>query len=134
MWIWCLRTIKKKKNKVWTQYTGKIQSSSPLDILNVFWWIGTRASLVAQWLRMHLHCWRHRRCGFDPWVGKISWRRAWQPTPIFLPRKSLGQRRLVAYSPWGHRVRCDWNDRVCTQEWIWTWVEWSILYCCFIIK
>ena len=28
--------------------------------------------------RIHLQCRRHRRCGFDPWVGKISWRRAWQ--------------------------------------------------------
>ena len=31
---------------------------------------------------------RHKRCGFDPWVGKISWRRAWQPTPVFLPGES----------------------------------------------
>ena len=30
-------------------------------------------------------CRRCRRCGFDPWVGKIPWRRAWQPTPVFLP-------------------------------------------------
>ena len=29
-----------------------------------------------------------KRCGFDPWVGKIPWRRAWQPTPVFLPRES----------------------------------------------
>ena len=31
--------------------------------------------------------------GFDPWIGKISWRRAWQPTPVFLPGESQGQRR-----------------------------------------
>ena len=36
-----------------------------------------------------------KRCGFDPWVGKIPWRRAWQPTPVFLPRESHGQRSLV---------------------------------------
>ena len=30
-------------------------------------------------------CRRHKRCGFHPWIGKIPWRRAWQPTPIFLP-------------------------------------------------
>ena len=41
------------------------------------------------------------RCGFDPWVGKIPWRREWQPTPVFLPGESYGQRRLVGYSPWG---------------------------------
>ena len=37
----------------------------------------------------------------DPWVGKISWRRKWQPTPVFLPRESQGRRSLVGYSPWG---------------------------------
>ena len=36
---------------------------------------------------------------FDPWVGKISWRRKWQPTPVFLPGKSHGQRSLAGYSP-----------------------------------
>ena len=41
--------------------------------------------------------------GFDPWVRKISWRKKWQPTPVFLPGKSLGQRSLAGYSPWGHR-------------------------------
>ena len=47
-----------------------------------------------------------RRCGFDPWVGKIHWRRKWQPTPAFLTRKSHGQRSLAGYSPLGHkRVR-----------------------------
>ena len=40
-----------------------------------------------------------KRCGFDPWVGKISWRRKWQSTPVFLPRESCGQRSLAGYSP-----------------------------------
>ena len=54
-------------------------------------------------------CKRHKRRGFDPWVGKIPWRRAWQPTPVFLPGKFHGQRSLVGYCPWGHRrVRHDW--------------------------
>ena len=43
-------------------------------------------------------CRRHRRCRFNPWVGKIPWRRAWQPTPVFLPGESRGQRSLVGYS------------------------------------
>ena len=43
------------------------------------------------------------RLGFDPWVGKIPWRRGWQPTPGFLPGESHGQRSLVGYSPWGHK-------------------------------
>ena len=38
----------------------------------------------------------HRRgCGLDPWVGKIPWRRAWQPAPVFLPGESHGQRIQV---------------------------------------
>ena len=41
------------------------------------------------------------RHGFDPWVGKIPWRRKWQPTPVFLPGESHGQRSLVGYSLWG---------------------------------
>ena len=39
--------------------------------------------------------------GFDPWVGKIPWRRAWQLTPIFLPGEFHGQRSLAGYSPSG---------------------------------
>ena len=39
------------------------------------------------------------RQGFKPWVGTIPWRREWQPTPVFLPGESHGQRNLVGYSP-----------------------------------
>ena len=42
--------------------------------------------------------------GSNPWVGKISWRREWQPTPVFLPGEFHGQRSPVGYSPWGRRV------------------------------
>ena len=41
------------------------------------------------------------RCGFDPWLRKIPGRRKYQPTPIFLPGESHGQRSLEGYSPWG---------------------------------
>ena len=44
-----------------------------------------------------------KRPRFDPWVGKIPWRRTWQPIPVFLPGKSHAQRSLVGYSPWGHK-------------------------------
>ena len=37
---------------------------------------------------------------FGPWVGKIPWRRKWQPTPVFLLGESFGQRSLAGYSPW----------------------------------
>ena len=39
----------------------------------------------------------------DPWVGKVPWRRKWQPIPVLLPRKFHGWRSLVGYSPWGHK-------------------------------
>ena len=41
-----------------------------------------------------------KRHGFNLWVRKIPWKRAWQPTPVFLPGKSHGQRSLMGYSPW----------------------------------
>ena len=44
---------------------------------------------------------QYRKCEFDPWVGKIPWRRKWQLNPVFLPGKSHGQRSLAGYSPWG---------------------------------
>ena len=46
---------------------------------------------------------RDKRCGFDPWVGQIPWRREGQPTPAFLPGESHGLRSLVGYSPWGRK-------------------------------
>ena len=51
------------------------------------WWLN--------WLRILLQC---RRSSFNPWVGKIPWRRKHQPTPGFWPGKSHGQRSLVGYS------------------------------------
>ena len=62
--------------------------------------------VVYKWLpcwlsskRTHLQRWSHRRCGFDPWVRKIPWRWAWQPTPISLPGESQEQRGLAGNSP-----------------------------------
>ena len=42
-----------------------------------------------------------KRCRFNPWVGKIPWRKAWQLAPVSLPGKSHGQRSLAGYSLWG---------------------------------
>ena len=53
------------------------------------------------WLRQWSVCLQCRRPGFNPWVGKIPWRRKWQSTPVLLPGKSYGQRSLVGCSPWG---------------------------------
>ena len=46
---------------------------------------------------------RCKRCGFDPWAGKIPWRRAWQPSPVFLPGASNGLGSRLGCSPWGHK-------------------------------
>ena len=43
---------------------------------------------------------RSKRFRFNPWVRKILWRRAWQPTPVFLPGESHGQRSLAEFSPY----------------------------------
>ena len=58
-----------------------------------------------------LPCWlsckeptcQYRKYGLSPWVGKIPWRRRWQPTLVLLPEKSYGQKGLAGYSPWDHK-------------------------------
>jgi len=66
----------------------------PLGYSTWMWW----ASQVAQAVSS---------CNADlasiPGLGRFPWRRKWQPTPVFLPGKSLGQRSLVGYRPWGHK-------------------------------
>ena len=74
-------------------------SSICLWLLKTLW-----ASLVAQMVQC-------RRSGFNPWVGKIPWRRKWQPTPVFLPGKSHGPRSLVGYCPWD-RKESDMTERL----------------------
>ena len=56
------------------------------------------SSLVAQTVK-NLPKWG--RPGFDPWVRKIHWRRAWQPTPVFLPGESPWTEEPGGHSPWG---------------------------------
>ena len=70
-------------------------------------------------------CRRHKRHGFNPWVGKIPWRRKWQPTPVFLPGESHGQRSLVGYSSCSRRVRSYWSNLAD----IFTSRGWKNLYC-----
>ena len=66
-----------------------------------------------------------RRCGFDPHVGKIPWRRKWQPTLVFLPGESYGQRipwtrSLVGYGPWGPKgVGHNWMTNTFTYAYMW---------------
>ena len=67
--------------------------------------------LYPSWLSGKESTCQCRRHGFYPWVGKIPWRRRWQPTSVFLPGESHGQRSLVGYSLWGHKE----SDTVCAS-------------------
>ena len=59
-------------------------------------------------------CRRLKRCGFDLWVRKISWRRKWQPTSVFLPRQFHGQMNWMGYSSWVHK-ESDMTERLSTH-------------------
>ena len=59
----------------------------------------TGASRVTQCKESTCQCRSCRRCRFAPSVGKIPWRRKWQPTPVFLPGESHGQRNMVGHPP-----------------------------------
>ena len=54
-----------------------------------------------------------KRGGLDPWLGKVPWRRKWQPIPVFLPGKLYGQRGLAGYSLWGYKEL----DLADTHQW-----------------
>jgi len=60
---------------------------------------------LPRWLSGKESAHQYRKHGFNLWVEKILWRRKWQPTPVFLPRKSHGQRSLVRYRSGSKRVR-----------------------------
>ena len=67
-------------------------------------WLGSKGwwspALVVK--KPACRCRKHRRPRFDPWGRKIPWRRAWQPTLIFLPGESDGQRSPAGYCQYGH--------------------------------
>ena len=61
---------------------------------------------LPRWLRGKESACQYGRCKkgrFNPWVEKIPWRRKWQPTPVFLPGQSHGQRCLVGCTTWSHK-------------------------------
>ena len=66
----------------------EVSLANYIYIYGLPWWLSGKESAC-----------RCRRHGFDPWVRKIPWRRAWQPTLVFLPEVSYGQRSLAGYSP-----------------------------------
>ena len=66
--------------------------------------------------------WNARDLRFNPWVGKIPWRREWQPTPVFLPGEFRGQRSLAGHSPWG-RKEPETNEATDTFTSVWNEVR-----------
>ena len=85
---------------------GDVWMLENLNLFELEWTsIECVASLLASGGEIH---WAEFDCNmrprFNPWVGKILWRRAEQPTPVFLPGESHGQRSLAGYRPWeGHK-------------------------------
>ena len=53
-----------------------------------------------------------KRHGFDPWIGKIPWRRKWKLTQVLLPGKFQGQKSLLDYMPWA-RKELDTTEHMC---------------------
>ena len=82
---------------------GKIQESGLPDVIPL---LCTFASMMAQLVK-NLQC---RRPAFDPWVGKIPWRRERLPTPVFWPGELRGM-----YSPRGHK-ELDTTERLCAAQ------------------
>ena len=75
--------------------------SSPLHSFGLPWWLSGKESVWQSRI--------HRRCRFNPWAGKIPWRRKWQPIPIFFPGKSHVQRSPAVYRSMGSQgVRHNW--------------------------
>ena len=88
----------------WTEDPGRLQSTG-LQRVGHDWatslhFTSSQVALVVKKKKPTCQYRRHRRGRFDPWVGKIPWRRKWQLTPIFLPGESHGQKSLAGCSPW----------------------------------
>ena len=96
-----------------TRPQGEVRGASRSQPQPSLLGLKTCACILPRGCKQQQICLRWRRCrrpGLDPWVGKIPWRRKWQPTPVFLPGESHGQRSLAGCSPWGsQRVWHDWT-------------------------
>ena len=101
---------------------GVVKSQMQLSMMMIYrrpcslpalpWWLSSEESAC--------QC---RRCGLNPWFGKIPWSRKWQPIPLFLPGKFYGQRSLGGCNPWHHIVRHDCEHallllcQLCSSVW-----------------
>ena len=90
-----LKTLNLEENSFWEMVQLKTEASL---CLGLSWYFDFPGGSDGKSI-----CLQFRRPEFIPWIGKIPWRRIWQPTLVFLPGKSRGQRSLVGYSPWGRK-------------------------------
>ena len=94
---WCVAVHVIAKSDMWLNNSRDEKKGADFietyrNRVGLLWWLNGKESAC-----------QYKRYRFDPWVGKILWRRKQQPPPIFLPEKSHGQRSLVGYSPWGNK-------------------------------
>ena len=103
--IWIIQNF----NQIWKYYRQKLEFDPFRELYGMpmgFPGGGSGKEPICQ-------CRRHKRRGFDSWIGKIPCRRAQQPTPVFLPEESHWQRSLAGYSSWGYnesdRTEATWH-------------------------
>ena len=89
--VLCVASLTQKGSS-WRYYDVTMSLTSAVMRTGLPWWLSGKESPC-----------QRRRLRLDPWVRKIAWKRKWQPTPVFLPGESHGQRSLAGYSPWGSK-------------------------------
>ena len=110
----------------WTEQPGGLQSIGLQRVghdwvTNTLFYIHTYICVLyiyTQYIYIHTHtiCLQHGRAGFNPWIRKISWRRAWQPLHYSCLENPHGRRSLVGCSPWG----CKQSE---ATEWLSTYIH-----------
>ena len=116
---WQLNSLTLSSWRRWIWLTNKplflnYQNWGSLVYLDGFpWWCSGKDSVC--------QCRRQKGLGFDLWVSKIPWRRKWQPTPVFLPGKSCGQKSLVGYSLRGCK-ESNTSEHACTTYTRYNWL------------
>ena len=116
----CQSCKKRKRKKRKREEKGKAGSKAKTEQVRMLLWfrllqqgfpVGTSDKEPA------CQCRSCKRCGFNPWVGKIPWRKAWQPTPILLPGVIPWLQRILAvYSPWGCIESDNWSNLAHTSQ------------------
>ena len=113
--LWTLRSFSAPRNHTFCWLPSLTYFSQQSTVLNIYSWLPSLG--LYRWLNdkeSACQCRRWRRCGFHPWVGKISLQRKWQPTPTFSPEESHGQRSLAGYIV--HGVAQSGQDWECTPS------------------